>query len=75
MIYGGITTVVNAMLDSDSDTTLIKSELAKALKLEGKQRKLNIASAISTPVSVTSNLVEFSICSTHHPDQIELKNA
>ena len=26
-------------------------------------------------VSVTSKLVGFSFCSTHHPDQIEVKNA
>ena len=69
------TTVVNALVDSGSGTTLITSELAKTLKLKGKQWKLNIASAISTSVSVTSKLVEFSICSTHHPDQIEVKNA
>ena len=75
VIHGANTTVVNALLDSGSDTTLITSELAKILKLKGKQRKLNIANAISTSVSITSNLVEFSICSSHHPDQIEVKNA
>ena len=57
------------------NTTLIMSELVKMLKLKGKQRKLNITSAISTSVSVTSKLVEFSICSSHHPEQIEVKNA
>ena len=75
MIYGANTTVVNALLDSGSDTTLITSEFVKTLKLKGKQQKLNITSAISTSVSVTSKLVQFSICSTHHPDQIEVKNA
>ena len=75
MIYGANATVVNALLDSGSDTTLTTSELAKTLKLKGKQQKLNITSAISTSVSVTSKLVQFSICSTHHPDQIEVKNA
>ena len=75
VIYGAITKVVNALLDSGSDKTLITSELAKTLKLKGKQQKLNITSAISTLVSVTSKLVEFLICSTHHPDQIEVKNA
>ena len=72
VIYGASTTVVKALLDSGLDTTLI---IAKIPKLKGKQRKLNITSAISTSVSVTSKLVEFSICSTHHPDQIEVKNA
>ena len=75
VIYSAITTVVNALLDSGSDTNLITSELAKTLKLKGKQRKLNITSAISTSVSVASKLVEFSTRSTHHPDQIEVKNA
>ena len=63
-------TVANALLDSGSDR-----ELAKILELKGKQRKLNITSAISTSISVTSKLVEFSICSSYHPDQIEVKNA
>ena len=75
VIHGANTTVVNALLDSRSGTILITSELAKILKLKGKQRKLNITSAISTSVSVTSKLVEFSICSSHNPDQIEVKNA
>ena len=48
VIYSAIITVVNALLDSGSDTNLITSELAKTLKLKGKQRKLNITSAIST---------------------------
>ena len=74
VIYGAITTVVKALLNFGSDTTLITSELAKTLKLKGKQRKLNITSAISTSVSVTSNFLEFSICSAHHPDQIEVRN-
>ena len=75
VIHGANTTVVNTLLDSGSDTTLITSDLAEILKLKGKQRKLNITSAISKSVSVTSNLVEFSICSTHYLDQIEVKNA
>ena len=74
VIYDAIATVVIALLDSSSDTTLITSELAKNLKLKGKERKLNITSAISTSVSVTSNFLEFSICSAHHPDQIEVRN-
>ena len=74
LIYGGNTTIVKALLDSVSDTTLIASELAKTIKLKGKQRKLNITSAISASISVASKLVEFSICPTSHPDQIQVKN-
>ena len=48
VIHSTNSTVNNAMLDSGSDTTLITSELAKILKLKGKQRKLNIAGAILT---------------------------
>ena len=73
--YGANRRIVNALLDSGSGTTLITSELAKTIKQEGKKQKLNITSALSKSVSVTSKLVEFSICSTHHPDQIEVKNA
>ena len=46
VIYGAKTTAVNALTDSGSDITLITSELAKTLKLKGKQGKLNITSAI-----------------------------
>ena len=53
VVHGANTTAVNALLDSGSDETLITSEIAKILKLKGKQRKLNITSAISTSVSVT----------------------
>ena len=74
VIHVANTTAVNALLDSGSDTTLITSELAKILKLKVKQRKLNTTSVMSALVSVTSKLVEFSICSTHHPDQIKVKN-
>ena len=38
------------------------------------KRKLNIATAISTSVSETSKL-QFSICSTYHSNQIEVKTA
>lgn len=70
MILGKNTTVANTLLDSGSDTILIASLLAKTLKLKRKQQKLNINSAISS-----SKLVEFSICSTHDPSQIEVNNA
>ena len=73
VIHGANSTVVNALLDSGPDRTLITSELAKILKLKAKQRKLNITSAISTSVSNTLKLVEFSICLIHYPDQIEVK--
>ena len=68
-------TVVNAIQDSGSDTTLITSDLAKALKLKGKQRTLNTANAISLSVSNMSKLVEFTVSSNHHPEQIKVKNA
>lgn len=51
------------------------SDLAKALKLKGKQRTLNITNAISSSVSVTSKLVEFTISSNHHPEKFEVKMA
>ena len=57
IIHGTKTTV-----DSSSDTTLITPHLAKILKINRKQRKLNIIIAISTSVSVRSKLSKFSIC-------------
>ena len=71
VLHGANTTVANALLDSDSDTTLITSELPKILKLKGKQGNLNINIAISTSVSGTPKLVETLICLTHHPDLSE----
>ena len=65
-MHSAYVTVVNTLLDSGSDTTLITSELVKILKLKGEQRKLDITNAKSTSVSVTSKLLEFSIRSTHH---------
>ena len=75
MKHGANTTVVNTLLDSGSYTTLITSDLAKALKLKGKQRTLNIIDATSSLFSVKSKLVEFTISSIHYPEQIEVKNA
>ena len=46
MKHGANTTVVNTLLDSGSYTTLITSDLAKAIKLNGKQQTLNIIDAI-----------------------------
>ena len=56
--HGANTTVVNALLDSGSYTTLITSDLAKALKLKCKQRTLDITNAISLSVSAISKLIE-----------------
>ena len=57
------TIVLNTLLDSASDATLIISELAKMLKLKGEQQKLDITNAKSKSVSVTLKFSEFS---THH---------
>ena len=57
--YSANTAVVDALIDSGSDATLITSKLAKTLKIKGKQRKLNVPSAVSTSFSVTLKLVEF----------------
>ena len=69
--HGANMTVVNALLDSGSDTTLITSDLTKALKLKGKQQTLNIT---IMQYCHQFQLVESTICSNHHPEQIEVKN-
>ena len=73
--HGTNTTVVKALLDSGSYTTLITTDLAKALKLKGELQTFNIIDAISSLVSVTSKLVESTISSNHYPEQTEVKNA
>ena len=70
---GSQTVEVNALLDTGSDTTIITSKLADELQIKGVKEDLNISSAIAEPVTVVSRLVNFSLSSKHHPNQLEVK--
>ena len=72
---GSQTVEVNAFFDTGSDTTIITSKLADELQIKGVKKDLNISSAIAEPVTVASRLVNFSLPSKHHPNQLEVKNA
>ena len=51
----------NALLDTGSDTTLLRSDIATKLQLKGEDRKLNISSALSHRKNVSSKIVTFDI--------------
>ena len=46
----------NALLDTGSDTTLLRSDIATKLQLKGENRKLNINSAFPTAKILTLKL-------------------
>ena len=70
---GSQTVEVNALLDAGSDTTIIASKLADELQIKEVKKDLNISSARAKPVTVVSRLVNFSLSSKHHPNQLEVK--
>ena len=51
----------NALLDTGSDTTLLRSDIAAKLQLKRENRKLNINSALSHRKNVNSKIVTFDI--------------
>ena len=70
---GSQTVEVNALLDAGSDTTIIASKLADELQIKEVKKDLNTSSARAKPVIVVSRLVNFSLSSKHHPNQLEVK--
>ena len=65
----------SALLDTGSDSVLITSELAKQLNPKGISQKLKISNVISSPKTILSKLVNFSVLSNHHPETIKTENA
>ena len=51
----------NALLDTGSDTTLLRSDIATKLQLKGENRKLNINSALFHRKNVNFKIVTFDI--------------
>ena len=51
----------NALLDTGSDTTLLRSDIAVKLQLKGQNRKLNINSTLSHRKNVNFKIVTFDI--------------
>ena len=65
----------STLLDTGSDSVLITSELAKQLNPKGISQKLKISNVISSPKTILSKLVNFSVLSNHHPETIKTENA
>ena len=51
----------NALLDTGSDTTLIRKDITDKLKLTGIRRTMNISNAVTNTRKISSQLVNFII--------------
>ena len=49
----------NALLDTGSDTTLIRKDIADKLKLNGIRRTINISNAVTNTRKMSSQVVNF----------------
>ena len=65
----------NALLDIGSDATLLKSDIAKKLELNGDHKNLRITNAISKTSELESKQVSFKVLSESHPNFIAIENA
>ena len=68
------TVIVNALLDSGTDSIIIDKEVATALRLQGINCQLNLSSAISATKTLPSKLVSFLLSASSHPNPIKLSN-
>ena len=65
----------NALLDTGSDATLLKGDIAKKLELNGDYKNLRITNAISKTSELESKHVSFKVSSESHPNFIDIENA
>ena len=65
----------NALLDTDSDATLVRSNIVNYLKLDGFTQNLKIANAVLNQKPLQSKLVSFGIYSDSQPDPFTVTNA
>ena len=65
----------NALLDTGSDATLVRSDIANYLKLDGVTQNLKIANAVLNQKPLQSKLVSFEIYSDSQPDPFTITNA
>ena len=64
----------NALLDTGSDATLVRSDIANYLKLDGVTQNLKIANAVLNQKPLQSKLVSFEIYSDSQPDPFTITN-
>ena len=75
-LFNGKTSVItNAILDSGSDSTLIRSDVATKLGLTGENKPLKISNILSTTASVNSTMVNFEIASNKTDQKTYIENA
>ena len=75
ILKGGETcTRTNALLDTGSDATLVRSDIANYLKLDGVTQNLKIANAVLNQKPLQSKLVSFEIYSDSQPDPFTITN-
>ena len=75
-VSNGIETFsANALLDSGSDATLIRKDLADSLYLRGKKESIRISNVLSNASKIDSKRVSFFVSTSSHPDQIEVNDA
>ena len=65
----------NALLDTGSDATLVRSDIANYLKLDGVTQNLKIANAVLNKKPLQSKLVSFEIYSDSQRDPFTITNA
>ena len=65
----------NALLDTSSAATLVRSDIANYLKLDGVTQNLKIANAVLNQKPLQSKLVSFEIYSDSQPDPFTITNA
>ena len=53
----------NALLDTGSDTTLIRKDIADKLKLNGIRRTMNISNAVTNTTKISSQVLNVIITS------------
>ena len=64
-----------ALFDSGSDATLISESLANKLQLSGITKDIALTNVLSMTNKFPSKLVNFSISSRSHPEQLPITNA
>ena len=62
----------NGILDTGSDATFLKREIAAKLDLKGSIKRLTVTKALSKTTEFDSKLVNFDLSSAFHPDKTKI---
>ena len=65
----------NGILDTGSDATFLKREIAAKLDLKGSIKRLTVTKALLKTTEFDSKLVNFDLSSAFHPDKTKIQNA